>query len=91
MTHAMPYTPPTMPMKAGRLGRGTVWAIVNMAPVNNPELPRPAMARPTINTTEFGAAPQMTVPTSNKRRPVRYTIFTLKREYIFPSNSWNAV
>lgn len=43
---------------------GTVYAIITKAPENNPAEPTPAIARPTMSVTEFGAAPQMADPIS---------------------------
>lgn len=47
--------------------------MITIKPENIPEVPVPAMARPTINEFEFGAAPQMAEPISKRMMPMRKT------------------
>lgn len=47
---------------------------MTVAPENIPVAPMPATARPTMNTVEFGAAPQMAEPTSKTTTAVRKTV-----------------
>lgn len=56
---------PVIEVSMGRLRRGTSETMIIMAPVKMPAEPIPAIARPTINAVEVGAAPQITEPTSN--------------------------
>lgn len=42
-----------------------------VTPENMPAPPRPAMARPMMNTVELGAAPHMTEPISNKATVIK--------------------
>lgn len=58
-------------------------------PEKIPAAPTPAMARPTMKTTELGAAPQMADPTSNKMTVARKTVFTEKKVYSLPNINWN--
>ncbi len=46
-------------------------------PLKIPPAPRPEIARPMMKATEFGAAPQIAEPTSNKKTTMRNTAFTL--------------
>jgi hypothetical protein len=46
-----------------------------MAPEIIPAEPNPAMARPTMNTVELGAAPQSAEPTSKMAMAARKTHF----------------
>ena len=62
---AMPKMEAKNPWKSGRFRRGMSDIVIMMAPVMIPAPPRPAMARPTIRATEFGATPHMRDPTSN--------------------------
>lgn len=55
-----------------------------------PPAPSPAMARPTINATELGAAPQMADPTSNSTTAVRNTVLTENNVYSLPKTSRKA-
>jgi hypothetical protein len=48
---------------------------MTIAPEMMPELPAPAIARPTMNAVEFGAAAQTTDPTSNRPMRMRKTHF----------------
>lgn len=48
-----------------------------IAPEKIPEHPDPAIARPTINTTEFGAAPHMADPISKMAKDYRKTFLRL--------------
>lgn len=55
-----------------------------------PPAPRPAMALPMMKAIEFGAAPQMAEPTSNKRTAARKVALTFMKVYIFPNTNMNA-
>ena len=48
------------------------------------------MARPTMNATELGAAPQMAEPTSNRTTAVKNTTLTEKSVYSLPKTSKKA-
>lgn len=48
---------------------------------------RPATARPTIKTTEFGAAPQIAEPTAKIRTDNIKVILMLKKVYSLPKSS----
>ena len=63
-TLAIPQTAPITPVNAGLFAKGTDFAIMISAPENIPDPPIPAIALPTIRTTELGAAPDMADPTS---------------------------
>jgi len=62
-----------MPIYAGRLTIGTVYAMMTIQPEKRPEEPSPAMARPTIKAFEVGAAPHTAEPTSKMSIEVRKT------------------
>jgi hypothetical protein len=64
MTADIPNMEPMRPIKRGRLCRGMTWVIMTVAPFWMPADPIPAMARPTINEVELGAAPQTAEPIS---------------------------
>lgn len=55
-----------------------------------PAEPTPAMARPMMNVTEFGAAPQMTEPTSNIKMTAKKVYFGEQNVYTRPRMSWKA-
>jgi hypothetical protein len=61
---ALTYTDPTAPMYAGLTESGVVMATMMRHPANTPAHPTPAMARPTIKTSELGATPQIRLPNS---------------------------
>lgn len=63
-TLAIPQTAPIMPVKAGRLANGIDLPTMIRAPEKMPAPPIPAIARPTIRTTELGLAPQIADPIS---------------------------
>jgi hypothetical protein len=65
MTEARPKTMPNMPWNIGRLWSGTIGIMISMHPEKMPADAKPAMARPTMKMTEFGAMPQMADPISN--------------------------
>src|SRR3569833_2647236 len=54
-------------------------------PPCTPPAPSPAMARPMIKATEFGAAPQIAEPISNKSTAAKKEYFTSRIAYIFPN------
>jgi hypothetical protein len=64
MTDETPNVMPKMEVNIGRFRRGTSGMMIIMPPEKMPADPRPAIARPTINAVEFGAAPQRADPTS---------------------------
>lgn len=72
-TEAIPYMPPMSPVNVGRLTKGTDVAMIKYAPEKIPADPRPAMARPTMRATLFGATPQMRDPTSKIATAIRNT------------------
>ncbi len=45
--------------------------MIMVTPEKMPAPPRPAIARPTIKTIEFGAAPHMTDPISNRATVIK--------------------
>jgi hypothetical protein len=49
-----------------------------------PALPRPAIARPMISTSETGAAPQIRDPISNTATAPKNTHFSGKKVYSLP-------
>jgi hypothetical protein len=53
-------------------------------PENSPAAPTPHIARPMIKAVEFGAAPQITLPSSKKKMEVRYVHFKGKNVYSRP-------
>lgn len=61
------------PMYVGRWRSGTVTEIIRMAPEKIPAAPTPAIARPMIKAVEFGAMPQIKLPSSKIARAMRYT------------------
>jgi hypothetical protein len=65
ITDATPYIAATIPVKIGRLCKGTECARMIRPPENIPEQPIPAIALPTISTAELGAIPHTNDPTSN--------------------------
>ena len=67
----MPNMEAKRPWKAGRFRRGISGIVIMMAPVMIPAPPRPAIARPTIRASEFGATPQMREPISKTRMAKR--------------------
>ena len=64
-----------MPVNIGlRLGAAE-YAISVYAPEPMPAAPTPAMARPTMRASEFGATPQIRLPTSKMKIERRKVIF----------------
>ena len=63
-TDAIPKIAPTSPCSIGLLCSGTRPIMMTIAPEKMPLDPAPAMARPTMNTIELGAAPQIALPIS---------------------------
>jgi hypothetical protein len=70
-TLAIPYIAPINPVYIGRLTRGTEYATIIRAPEKIPALPTPATALPMIRAMEFGATPQMRLPSSKMAMVVR--------------------
>lgn len=68
---------PIIPTSIGRLWRGTTWLMRMIDPEKMPAEPIPAIARPMINASEFGAAPHTTEPISNSNTAARYTNLAL--------------
>ena len=64
---ARPNTEAKRPWKTGRFRKGIRGIVIRMTPVMIPAAPRPAMARPTIRASEFGATPHMREPISKTR------------------------
>jgi len=71
--HARPSWPIPMliPWNNGRRSLGTQLAMVVRQPVNRPEEPRPAMARPRMNIVDDCAAPHMADPSSKTKKKAR--------------------
>lgn len=69
----MPNIEPIRPMNIGRFARGTIWTMMTLVLENMPADPAPAMARPTMNATEFGVAPHNAEPISKIPTAVRKT------------------
>ena len=74
MTEEMPNKAPMNPRKIGRFRNGTIWVTMTVEPAVIPAHPTPAMARPTMNTVESGAAPHKAEPASKTMMQMRYTI-----------------
>jgi len=55
-----------------------------------PAAPNPWMARATMNDVEFGAAPHMAEPASNRKMEIMKVALTLKKVYTLPNMSWKA-
>jgi hypothetical protein len=55
----------------GRLTRGTEYATMIRAPEKIPALPTPATALPMIKAMEFGATPQIKLPSSKMPIAIR--------------------
>jgi hypothetical protein len=70
-TLAIPYIAPMKPVNIGLFCNGTLYAIIISAPENIPAEPTPAIALPTIKVIEFGAAPQIALPTSKMKIAVK--------------------
>jgi len=68
----------TAPMYIALFLRGTVFPSTTIDPVINPAEPIPATARPTIKTTELGAAAHKIDPASNMTMEDRNMILMLK-------------
>lgn len=64
-------------MYVGRWRSGTVTEIIKIAPEKIPAAPTPAIARPMIKVVEFGATPQIKLPSSKIANAIRYTHLTL--------------
>jgi hypothetical protein len=62
-------------MAMGLMFRGRTRWIVTIPPLKMPENPRPATARPMMKAVEFGAAPQIADPISNRDIAVIKTHF----------------
>jgi len=75
MIDEMPNVDPIRPTNKGRLCSGMTCVMMTVAPFCIPADPTPAMARPTINALEFGAAPQIAEPTSKTMAAARNRIF----------------
>jgi hypothetical protein len=63
-TDAIPYILPKRAPYFALFSSGTEQAMIMKLPAKMPAEPTPAIARPMINAVEFGAAPQMSEPTS---------------------------
>jgi hypothetical protein len=61
------------PVYMGRLTSGTEYAMMMSAPEKIPALPTPATALPMIKAMEFGATPQIRLPSSNMEIAMRKT------------------
>lgn len=57
----------------GRFSSETMLEEIRIAPLKIPAAPSPAIARPTISAVEVGAAPQIALPISKIKRPVKKT------------------
>ena len=74
-TLATPNTAPIRPCHKGLFFKDTTAIITMIAPFIMPALPRPAIARPTMNMDELVAAPQTAEPTSKTTIAKRRTDF----------------
>lgn len=74
-TEATPKIAPRNPVHIGRFCSGTLCMIITIAPEETPADPSPAMARPRMKAVEFGAAPQITEPSSKRPMTARKTYF----------------
>ena len=72
-TDAMPKMAPKRPWNKGLFASGIVWTITTTPPEKMPEQPNPAIDRPHMKATEFGAAPQIVDPISKSRMAERKT------------------
>lgn len=59
------------PVYIGLLTRGTEYATMIKAPEKIPALPIPATALPQIRAIEFGATPQIRLPSSKMKMAIR--------------------
>lgn len=89
VTAARPYVAPITPVKVALFLGSAAKAIIVYAPDPTPAAPTPAMARPTIRTGEFGATPQIKLPSSKMKMAIRKLIFSGKYLYTFPHIDWN--
>jgi hypothetical protein len=46
------------------------------------------MARPAIKACEFGATPQIRLPSSKSKTAIKKTVFRSKIKYAFPQVAW---
>ena len=77
-TDEIPNMDEIPPMKSGLFSKGTVNPRIVILPEKIAEAPAPAIARPTINITEFLAAAHMMEPNSNSTSANRYVHLTSK-------------
>jgi hypothetical protein len=78
MTEDMPYMLETIAKSSGRFLISTIRDMMIIAPQNIPVAPSPAIALPTMNAGELGAAAQSTDPPSKIIDEARYTHLRLK-------------
>lgn len=77
-----------MPVYVGRFSGSTTYAIMMYPPVPMPAVPTPAIARPTMSASEFGATPQMRLPSSKTTMAVKKVHFRSKYLYALPQEAW---
>jgi hypothetical protein len=63
-------------------------AIIVYDPDPTPAPPTPAMARPTMRAGEFGATPQIRLPSSKMKMAIRKLILRGKYLYTLPHIDW---
>jgi hypothetical protein len=87
-TAAMPYDIPMKPVYMALFSGLATKAMMVYAPVPSPAAPSPAMARPKIRVVEFGATPQIRLPSSKTRTASKNVNFRGKYLYAFPQEDW---
>lgn len=75
-TLATPHMAPTNPNAIGRCLSGSVKLKITTLPENNPAVPTPATARPTMNASLDGASAHTRLPTSKRKMAPRKTALT---------------
>lgn len=79
MTEDIPYMLETIAKSSGRFLTSTIRDMMIIEPQNIPAAPSPAIALPTMNAGELGAAAQSTDPPSKIIEDARYTHLRLKK------------
>ena len=75
-----------VPVQIARLCRGITVVNITKPPANIPDAPTPAIARPAMRQGDEGANALTRLPTSNKARELKYTIFFGNSVKTFPAS-----